>query len=106
GDRQAARAIVNEQLGSGAEPASVVSEVYWPTYEMVDRLYRQDQMTILSYNLATRLLRQIIDQTSSLVLRKARQNGRAELGRTVLAFCGPSESCELGAQMAVDLLEA
>jgi methanogenic corrinoid protein MtbC1 len=106
GDRQAARALVNEQLGSGIEPAAVVTNLYWPTYDLVDRLYRQDQLTILSYNLATRLLRQIIDQTSSLVLRKARQNGRADLGRTVLAFCGPSESCELGAQMAVDLLEA
>lgn len=98
GDRHAARTLVAEQL-RGAGSDKVITGLFWPTYEMIEKLHRSDQMTSLSYHFSTRLLRQLIDQAAAQLQRPARAPHR------VLACCGPSESEELGAQMAVDLLE-
>lgn len=99
GDRPAAREVVREAAGAGAAPERLVTDLFWPTYELVERLYRSDQLSKLSHHLATRLLRVLVDQNAG------RMTPRATTGRTVLAFCGPRDSDELGAQMAVDLLE-
>ncbi len=99
GDRPAAREAVNEAIGSGTTPEALITDVFWPTYELVERLYRSDQLTRLSHHLATRLLRVLVDQNAARLTLKPRT------GRTILAFCGPRDSDELGAQMAVDLLE-
>ncbi len=100
GDRPAARGILNECREQGVNPRVIMTDLFWPTYESIEKLWRADQLTSMSYHLSTRLLRTLIDQASvSLNL----SNGTS--GRTVLAACGTSESEELGAQMAVDLLE-
>lgn len=99
GVRPAARELVHEQMESGITPTQLVTELFWPTYEMIERLFRSDQLTKLSHQLSTRLLRVLVDQNAGLL---GRSNSR---GRTVMAFCGPRDSDELGAQMAVDLLE-
>jgi methylmalonyl-CoA mutase cobalamin-binding subunit len=57
-------------------------------------------MTTLSYQLSTRLLRQLVDQVAARLTLKAPTRG------TVFACCGPSQGEELAAQVAVDLLEA
>lgn len=102
GDRPAARAVV-AQASSGNVPAhTLITDLFWPTYEMVERLFRNDQLTTLSYHFATRLLRVLTDQTSQRLRLTTTRNA----GRTVLALSGPSDSDDLGAQMAVDLLEA
>lgn len=100
GDRPAARALIAEMLGSGMSGHEVYTSIYWPTAEMIDRLHRGDRLTALSYRMATRLLRVMVDQTST-ALSQAPRNGRA-----IFASCGPTEGDELGAQIAVDLLEA
>ena len=100
GDRPAARSIVNECRQQGVNPRVIMTDLFWPSYESIEKLWRADQMTSMSYHLATRLLRTLIDQAS---LTLTLSNGVK--GRTVLATCGTSESEELGAQMAVDLLE-
>ncbi|MBL0926954.1 MAG: cobalamin B12-binding domain-containing protein [Phycisphaerales bacterium] len=100
GDRTASRRIIDQAQSKGLSPETVVAEVFWPTYEMVDRLYRQDQLTTLAHHLATRLLRTLTDQAAS---RFTRQSAN---GKTVFAFCGPTDADELGGQMATDLLEA
>jgi methanogenic corrinoid protein MtbC1 len=100
GDRPAAREIVGDTLNRGQRPEDLVIGLFWPAYEMVERLYRNDQLTKLGHHLATRLLRVLVDQNAA---RLAMQPAR---GRSVLAFCGPRDADELGAQMAVDLLEA
>ncbi len=100
GDRQAAREIVEESLRQGASPETVVTDLFWPAYDKVERLHRADQMTTLSHHMATRLLRVLVDQTA---LKFTRQLDR---GRTVFAVCGPNDADELAAQMAIDLLEA
>jgi methanogenic corrinoid protein MtbC1 len=99
GSRPAARQVVQECRDSGVDAARLVTDLFWPTYEMIERLYRSDQLTKVSHHLASRLLRVLVDQNALLLTR-----GKAR-GRTVFALCGPRDSDELGAQMAVDLLE-
>lgn len=100
GDRPASRAFIREMADAGMSGNEILTEVYWPTYESIERLNRNDQLTVLSYRLATRLLRVMIDQTSTMLVQAPRN------GRSIFASCGPTEGEELGGQMAVDLLEA
>lgn len=100
GDRESARNTIREAEKSGMTPDRVLSELFWPTYEMIDRLFRSDQLTTLAHHMGTRLLRVLVDQQAQKLQRKA------PTGRNVLAFCGEKESDELGAQMAMDLLES
>lgn len=100
GDRPAAREVVAESLGQGASATMIVTDLFWPTYQLVEDFFRKDKLTQLSYRMATRLLRVLQDQVA---LRLERE---PTLDRSVLAICGPSDADELGGQMAVDLLEA
>lgn len=99
GDREWARAIMQEIKRAGHPPGDVLEQVLWPTYEMVSKLHRSDQLSTLGHSLATKLLRTLVDQNASDFER------RASMGRSVFAVCGPTESDELAAEMAVDLLE-
>ncbi len=101
GDRPASRAIVAEASRANAPSHALITDLFWPTYEMVERLHRSDQLSKLSYHFATRLLRVLTDQAAQR-LRLTGQN----TGRTILALSGPSDADDLGAQMAVDLLES
>lgn len=99
GQRPAARQVIRESLDSGVAPTRLITDLFWPTYEMIERLYRSDQLTKVAHHLSTRLLRILVDQNALLLTRAAPRN------RTIFAMCGPRDSDELGAQMAVDLLE-
>jgi len=103
GDRPAARRIVHTQAADGADAHTLICDLFWPTYEMIERLYRNDKLTRLSYQLATRLLRVLHDQVAAALPLTGTGPGE---GKTVLFFCGPADADELGAQMAVDLLES
>lgn len=100
GDRPQSRRIMREAMKEAKDPRDLVRSLFWPTYEQIERLYRSDQLSKLAHHAGTRFLRVLIDQTSGLY-ELAPSNGRS-----VLAFCGPRDSDELGAQLAVDLLEA
>lgn len=99
GDRATARALADEAAARQVPAGTMLSEVYWPTYEMIERLFRSDQMTTLSHHLATRLLRVLCDQVSLRLTQAPRQN------RRVFAVCGPTDADELAGQIAIDLLE-
>lgn len=100
GDRPAARSVVEDATAGGFSPERVVGDLFWPTYEMIDRLHRGDKLSTLSHHMASRLLRVLVDQTSATFDIKPMN------GRTIFAVCGPSDADELAAQMAADLLEA
>lgn len=100
GDRVASRRIIAECVRDGASAQDVLINLIWPTHELVERLHREDQMTIVAYQLATRLMRVLVDQLAS-GLQQQRRNGQR-----IFAACGPSQGEELGGQMACDLLEA
>lgn len=100
GNRTGSRQILREVINEGYEPRDVIVEVLWPTYELIDRLYRSDQLSSLSHHLATRLLRVLVDQTAATF------DLPEQTQRTVFAVSGEAEADEMAAQMATDLLEA
>ncbi len=100
GDRGQARSIVEEAIAGGAGPALVLTNLFWPTHELIDRMHRADQLSRIGYHLSTRMLRVLIDQTAARLPRQVAN------GKTVFACCGTAEGEELGAQIAVDMLEA
>jgi len=99
GDRHGSRQIVQHALNDAEKPEHVITDLFWPAYEKVDNLYRHDQLSHLGFNFATRLLRMLVDQNA------AAYEIPAPTRRSVFAACGPNDADELGAQMAVDLLE-
>lgn len=99
GDREAARAVVR-RIGDTMPVEALIGEVFWSTYELIERLHRNDQMTTIAHHLATRFLRVLTDQAALRLVQSPRN------GRRVFAVCGPNDPDELGAQMSVDLLES
>lgn len=100
GDRPMARLVVQEAERTLGSTEAMIEQVFWPTYQRLEKLFKSHQIEVLNHHMATRLLRVLVDQAAaSLPFNNSR-------GRTIMAFCGPSDSDELGAQMAVDLLEA
>jgi methanogenic corrinoid protein MtbC1 len=100
GDRAAARSLVQSTTDAGIPAPKLLQDIFWPIHEMLERLQRSHQIELVSYHLATRLLRTLVDQAASRLAIPANRT------KTLLAFCGPSQGEELGAQIAVDLLEA
>jgi methanogenic corrinoid protein MtbC1 len=100
GDRAAVRALVSRALASGVVAEDFTEQVAWPIHEALHKLHRHDQIERISFNYATRLLRQVVDQVQLAYERRERN------GRTVTLFCGSGENEDLGGQMAADMLEA
>ncbi len=100
GDRISARRIVQEILNEGISPEQITHEVYWPVLEMINTLYRADQLSTLAHHYGVRLLRSLVDQAQ---VRYSQQPAR---GRRIVSFCGTSEADELAGQLVADLLEA
>jgi methanogenic corrinoid protein MtbC1 len=100
GDRVTARAVIDDAFKADASPTKILSHLFWPTLEQFQNLHRNDQLTPLAYNFATRLLRQLVDQMQPRLEQAPRR------GTTVLIVSGAEQSEELAAQMSADLLEA
>lgn len=100
GNRAAARQLVDEVLEADCPPEKILTRLFWPTLEHIQKLHRADQLSDISHHYATRLMRMFVDQFQLRLEQHERRN------RTVLLVCGPEEPEELSAQMAVDLLEA
>lgn len=102
GDRRGARQIVAEQTASGVDAESVLTELYWPAHQLIDRLFRNDQLSSLSHRVATRLLSVLIAQTAAEMGELPDAEG---LGKSVFVYCGPNESDEIAANLLIELLE-
>lgn len=100
GDRAVSRELIDSTIASGATAEQLLSELVWPTMELLQGLYRDDRISVTSLNLATRLNRSTSDQLSTQLQRKASNN------KKVLIFCGDDEPEELGGQITADLFEA
>lgn len=100
GNRPAARQIVDELIEADCSAQTILSRVFWPTLEQIQNLYRNDQLSNLAHNYATRLMRMLADQMQLRLIPTQQRN------RKILVACGPDEPEELGAQIACDLLEA
>lgn len=100
GDRPGARAVMDEVFDADCPAEKVASNLIWPTLHNLQTMRRNDQVTALAYNYATRLLRGITDQ---LQMRLETKESR---GVKCLVVCGAEESEELAGQLTADLLEA
>ena len=100
GDRNACRGVVEQALNVGITPYDLLTQLVWPTMELLQSLYREDRITISQLNMATRLNRSLTDQVCAPLLAKRSQ------GKKVLIFCGDDEPEELGGQICADLFDA
>lgn len=100
GDRSEARAVLDNVIATDCSPNKILSHLFWPTLEQIQKLHRSDQLSDLAHHYAIRLLRMLTDQM------QLRLEAGQRRGTTVLVICGPDEPEELAAQMAADLLEA
>ena len=64
GDRESARRFVSDALSRGMTAENLIGEVFWPTYENLEKLFRHDQLTTIAHHMATRLLRVLVDRLS------------------------------------------
>lgn len=100
GDRSGSRTLVEECRDSDMPAERLAQDVYWPVLEMIQSLYRADQLTTLAHHYATRLLRSLINQAQAHYSQSERR------GRKILMFSGPGEVDELTGQLTADLAEA
>jgi methanogenic corrinoid protein MtbC1 len=100
GDRESVRGIVDKALTTGMQPGVMLSEIVWPTMETIQAMYKEDRITQMQMNLATRLNRQMTDQLSAKLPMSPKND------RRVLILCGDAEPEELGGQITADLFES
>ncbi len=100
GDRNGARDIVTEARAQHITAEDLSHEIYWPTLDMINTLFRSDQLTTLAHHYAVRILRSLVDQVQAEYAQNVRRN------RKVCMFCGPTEADELAGQLTADLIEA
>jgi methanogenic corrinoid protein MtbC1 len=100
GNRDSARRVVRDASETTPNPRVLLTELFWPTHELIEKLHRADQVDQIAYHLGTRLLRVLVDQTSAMLAPPVAKT------KSVFAACGPSQGEELAAQIAVDLLES
>ena len=100
GNRNACRDLIHCEMAANTCGHKLYEEVLWPAMERVERLYRKDEINVVTEHMATRINRALADQLQQ-ALRKEPANGKR-----ILILCAEGEPEELGAQMCADLFEA
>ncbi|MCA3004064.1 MAG: B12-binding domain-containing protein [bacterium] len=100
GDRPAARTVIAECISANWDGRRLIDDLLWPVSQNIQIQHRADQLSTLSFQFATRLLRVLVDQASARIQFGPSRN------RRILAISGPGDADEMTAQMAVDTLEA
>ncbi len=100
GNRNEARCIMREVSETGMVAEEITHRIYWPALEMINQLFRADQLSAIAHHYATRLLRTLVDQAQADYTQRERR------GRSVVMFCGDGEVEDLAGQLAADLVEA
>ena len=100
GQRNRAREIIFGAHDRGFGSERLLSLIIWPAMEQIERLHRENHISQVVENMATRINRMIADQVHAVLNRKPKD------GRRIVVLCGDEESAELGAQMTSDLFEA
>src|SRR2546423_11804969 len=93
GDRIICRKVIDNCLTDGTSAYDLLTQLVWPTMELLQTLYREDRINVSMLNLATRLNRSLTDQLTAQLPRKEPN------GKSVLIFCGNAEPEELGGQI-------
>ena len=100
GDRAAVRSLIDDALEIGMSAYDLLTDLAWPTMESIQHLFRENEISLTSMNMATRLNRSTVDRLGN-ELPRGEDNGRS-----ALIFCGDQEPEELGGQICADLFES
>ncbi len=100
GNRGACRELIRTAIESETPGHKLYEDVLWPAMERVEKLYRSDEISMVTEHMATRINRALADQIQQSL------PSASPKGRRILIMCAPGESEELGAQMCADLFES
>ena len=100
GDRTKCRSVIEKVLQSGTPTNVVYTDIIWPIMVEIEKLARNDRVTVCAEHLATRINRTIVDQLQNKLLRKPIRN------KKIIICCAHEELQELGAQITADLFES
>lgn len=100
GDRIGCRKILGEALQTGTPVNIIYTDLFWPVMAELDRLYRENNIDIITEHMATRINRTLVDQLQSKLPRREPRNLK------IIITCADDEPEELGAQMSADLFES
>jgi len=100
GKRCEARELIFAAHDRGRTGATLLKAVIWPAMEQIERLYRADDITRITAEMATRINRMLACQLGGVLARKPK------CGKRMVITCGRGEMEELGTQMIADLFEA
>ncbi|MFA5865178.1 MAG: B12-binding domain-containing protein [Phycisphaerae bacterium] len=100
GNRSTARDIIRKTLSTGIKAHDLYRQILFPAMERIDQLYREDTISIIIRNMATRINRFLTDQIQSQLA------GKPSNGKSAVIVCAETEIEELGGQMCADLLES
>ena len=100
GDRAMARRVSETAFDNGISAQQMTLDIYWPLLENVYTMYRQDQITQLAQQYATRTLSSLIAQAQPHYEVKESRD------RSICMFCGNSELEDLSGRLVADILES
>lgn len=100
GDRAQSRAVIEELLQHGVTAHNVYVNLIWPVMAGIEKMVREDKISLVQEHLATRINRTIVDQLQNKLPRHQHR------GHRVVICCAQEELQELGAQMMADLFES
>ncbi|MFA6133059.1 MAG: B12-binding domain-containing protein [Phycisphaerae bacterium] len=100
GKRCEARELIFAAHDRGLTASKLLKMVLWPAMEQVEKLYRNDDISRVTEQMATRINRMLADQLCGFLARKPKS------GKRMVIVCGSGQIEELGAQMTADLFEA
>lgn len=100
GDRPHCHELVGELRESGLAAGTILSDLVWPIMCLIREQFRDNIITNLQMNLATRLNRTVTDRLGGQLLTGDRN------GRKAVIYCGNGEPEELGGQICADVFEA
>src|SRR4051794_39541517 len=70
GDRLICRKLIDGAVSDGTGPYALLTDLVWPTMELVQTLYREDRINVSMLNMAPRLNRALTDQLTAQLPRK------------------------------------
>jgi len=101
GERREARAVLDRALEDGVLTGeSAITDLCWPVLEQMQALHRDDQLSRLAFQLATRLMLHLLPRLQRWMTQHPAR------GTTVLVCTGDDMSEEVAGQMLTELLEA
>ena len=100
GKRAEARRTVLAAQDRGVAATKLLTTVVWPAMAQIEKLFRSNEISRITEQMATRINRLVADQLQGLLARKPKS------GQRMIVLCGNGESEELGAQITADMFEA